>query len=73
MASKQLATNGAEHNKHETEEQCDVDHYGNRLHDGRHELTHVWDLIDGSQWTQDPDNLNGGDVATFHKQTEPTE
>ena len=72
MASEQLATNGTEHNEHKGKEQCNIDHDWNRFHDGRDELTHVRNLIECSEWTQEPQNLNGRNVTSINELGEPT-
>ena len=73
MASEKLGSNGTEHDKHEKEEDHDVEHDWKRVKDGRDQLGHVRDLVDRTQWTKDTDNLNGGDVARVDDGTEPSQ
>ena len=73
MATEQLGTNCTKHDEHEHEKHGNIQHNWQRAQNGQHQLTHVWDLIQCFQRTQQPQYLNGGNVTGIDELREPTE
>lgn len=71
MTTEKLSGNGAEHDEHEEEEDHDVEHDGQGVEDSGHQTRHIGDLVDSSQRSQDSDDLDCGDIASFEEQTYP--
>ena len=73
MSSQKLSGDSTEHDQSEHEQNCDIQKDGQGGHNGSYQRRHVWNLINGSKWTEDTDNLNGLNTATSHELAGPTE
>lgn len=72
MSSQELSGDSTQHDQSEHEQNCDIQKDGQGGHNGSYQGRHVWNLINGSEWTEDTNNLNGLNTATSHELAGPT-